>query len=104
MRSIARVRAAPILFLKRRVLELEIPMSLRVSFSLVPFFWTSKRKILSVGAVNIVENNMRKCPWGAAPDAAARPRPDIIIISRIDLYKPSPYQDTAQTLHSLVNR
>jgi hypothetical protein len=49
MRSIARVRAAPILLLKRRELELEIPTSIRVSFSLVPFFWTSKRKILAVG-------------------------------------------------------
>ena len=68
MRSIAQVRAVPVLLLKRRVLELEIPTSFRVSFSLVPFFWTSKRKILAVGAVNIVENNMRKCPWGAATD------------------------------------
>ena len=49
MRSIARVRAAPVLLLKRRVLGLKIPTSFWVSFSLVPFFWTSKRKVLAVG-------------------------------------------------------
>ena len=51
-----------------RVLELEIPTSFRVSFSLVPFFWTSKRKIPATGALNKV----RKCPWGAATGSAVR--------------------------------
>ena len=67
MRSIARVRAAPVLLLKRRVLGLKIPTSFWVSFSLVPFFWTSKRKIPATGQPPVRLSGRNRTPMLLRP-------------------------------------